>query len=321
MSDVPLGAMLSGGLDSSLIVALMARNMSEPVKTFSVGFAEAGAGNELREARLVAEQFGCDHHELELSFHSHEVDLADLVWHLDEPLADLSSLGFLALSELASEHVTVALSGQGADELFGGYRKHRAAATRGAVATGSVGCFAARSSSRPPVVRDGSGGPSRTLAAGDPATRLLAMSGNIDSGGYGSGSSAGRSRSSTAWPLAGRSPHASTACRTIRFRSRSTSTRSSASSTTCSTTSIARRWPIRSRFASPSSTTTSSSSPPGFPARLKVQGTTTKAILKQSSARARARQHHRQAQDRFLQRRGRQAGSRLRRTGRSRTGS
>src|SRR5204862_2402789 len=68
MSDVPLGAMLSGGIDSSVIVALMARNMSEPVKTFSVGFAEAGEGNELADARLVSEAFGTDHHELELSF-------------------------------------------------------------------------------------------------------------------------------------------------------------------------------------------------------------------------------------------------------------
>jgi asparagine synthase (glutamine-hydrolysing) len=128
MSDVPLGAMLSGGLDSSLIVALMARNMSAPVQTFSVGFAEAGAGNELEDARAVAAAVGADHHELELSFAHDTVDLAELVWHLDEPLADLSALGFLALSELARRHVTVALSGQGADELLGGYRNHRAAA-------------------------------------------------------------------------------------------------------------------------------------------------------------------------------------------------
>ena len=132
MADVPLGAMLSGGIDSSVIVALMARQMTEPVKTFSVGFAEAGDGNELSDARDVASFFGTDHHELELSFAEDTVDLAELVWHLDEPLADLSSLGFLALSELAARHVTVALSGQGADELLGGYRKHRAAAIAGA---------------------------------------------------------------------------------------------------------------------------------------------------------------------------------------------
>ena len=125
MSDVPLGAMLSGGLDSSLIVALMARNLTEPVKTFSVGFVEAGEANELADAREVSARFGTDHHELELSLTGRDVDLETLVWHMDEPLADLSSLGLLALSELASETVTVALSGQGADELLGGYSRHR----------------------------------------------------------------------------------------------------------------------------------------------------------------------------------------------------
>ena len=125
MSDVPLGAMLSGGLDSSLIVALMARHTAEPVKTFSVGFADAGAENELAEARKVAALFGTDHHELELSFSRQDVDLAELSWFMDEPVADLSALGFLALSKLAAETVTVALSGQGADELLGGYSRHR----------------------------------------------------------------------------------------------------------------------------------------------------------------------------------------------------
>jgi asparagine synthase (glutamine-hydrolysing) len=128
MSDVPLGAMLSGGLDSSLIVALMARNLSGPVKTFSVGFSESGDQNELADARMVAEHYGADHHELELSLVRQDVELSELAWHLDEPLADLSSLGFLALSKLAAASVTVALSGQGADELLGGYSRHRNAA-------------------------------------------------------------------------------------------------------------------------------------------------------------------------------------------------
>ena len=131
MSDVPLGAMLSGGIDSSLVVALMARHMSEPVKTFSVGFRESGESSELGDARYVSQLFGTEHHELELSFVDDTVDLATLSWFMDEPVADLSALGFLALCELASEHVTVALSGQGADELLGGYRKHRAASLLG----------------------------------------------------------------------------------------------------------------------------------------------------------------------------------------------
>jgi asparagine synthase (glutamine-hydrolysing) len=128
MSDVPLGAMLSGGLDSSLIVALMARNMSDPVKTFSVGFSGEGWANELDDARRVAALYGCDHHQLELSAAEQTIDPAELAWALDEPLADLSALGFLALSQLASRHVTVALSGQGADELLGGYQRYRTAA-------------------------------------------------------------------------------------------------------------------------------------------------------------------------------------------------
>jgi len=128
MSDVPLGAMLSGGLDSSLVVALMARNMAEPVKTFSVGFRE-DRSSELADAREVAAHFGTDHTELELSFHEDAVALEELVWDLDEPLADLSALGFHALCRLAARDVTVALSGQGADELFGGYPGHRSATT------------------------------------------------------------------------------------------------------------------------------------------------------------------------------------------------
>lgn len=124
MSDVPLGAVLSGGLDSSLIVALMARQMSRPVTTFTVGFRE-DADNELADARTFARSLGTEHHEVELSLVRDSVQTDELAWFLDEPLADLSSIGFYALSQLASQHVTVALSGQGADELFGGYAAHR----------------------------------------------------------------------------------------------------------------------------------------------------------------------------------------------------
>lgn len=178
MSDVPLGAMLSGGLDSSLIVALMAPHVTGPVKTFSVGFTEAGSANELDDARQVAGLFGCDHHELEMSFADESIALEDLVWHLDEPLADLSAVGFVALSELAAQHVTVALSGQGADELFGGYSRHRNAA------------LADSWERLPSVVRSaGEGialrGPRRlrraagTLRAGSTDERLLKMKTNL----------------------------------------------------------------------------------------------------------------------------------------------
>jgi asparagine synthase (glutamine-hydrolysing) len=126
MSDVPLGAMLSGGLDSSLIVALMAQRMDMPVKTFSVGFAGA-RDNELATARRTAEALGTEHHEMELSLNA-TVDLESLAWTMDEPVADLSAIGFMALAGLTAEHVTVALSGQGADELFAGYARYRSVA-------------------------------------------------------------------------------------------------------------------------------------------------------------------------------------------------
>ena len=126
MSDVPLGAMLSGGLDSSLIVALMAQHMGEPRRHVRRRLRRRG----LRAARRPPRR-GRARRSTTTSSSSRSApiteDLTDLIWHLDEPLADLSSLGFLPLSRLAAEHVTVALSGQGADELFGGYRKHRVA--------------------------------------------------------------------------------------------------------------------------------------------------------------------------------------------------
>jgi asparagine synthase (glutamine-hydrolysing) len=177
MSDVPLGAMLSGGLDSSLIVALMARHMGgEPVKTFAVGFA--GEDSELPDARRVAEACGAEHHELEVELRSSREDLSRLIWHLDEPLADLSSLGFLPLCELARTKVTVALSGQGADELFGGYRKHRVASLAGAWARvpGPLGAVAEAALRRAP---GRAGRLADVLQAGDPVTRLLASSGFV----------------------------------------------------------------------------------------------------------------------------------------------
>jgi len=129
MSDVPLGSMLSGGLDSAVITALMAAEMSQPVKTFSVGF-DGAQHNELDAARETAGALGADHHEMSLSFDD-PVDLDALIWALDEPVADLSAIGFMALSQLTAEHVTVALSGQGADELLAGYGRYRQAAKIG----------------------------------------------------------------------------------------------------------------------------------------------------------------------------------------------
>ena len=123
VSDVPLGAFLSGGIDSSSVVAAAARLTSGPVKTFSIGFADADY-NELHHARRVAARFGTEHHELVL-----EPDvlgiMEDLAWFLDEPFGDPSAIPTFMVSKLAAEHVTVVLSGDGGDELFAGYDKYR----------------------------------------------------------------------------------------------------------------------------------------------------------------------------------------------------
>jgi len=122
VSDVPIGAFLSGGVDSSAIVATMAGLSRNRVKTFSIGFAEAGY-DELEYARQVAHAFGTDHHELILN--PNVVDIVeDLTWYLDEPFGDTSAIPTYMVSKLASEHVKVVLSGDGGDELFGGYDKY-----------------------------------------------------------------------------------------------------------------------------------------------------------------------------------------------------
>jgi asparagine synthase (glutamine-hydrolysing) len=122
VSDVPIGAFLSGGIDSSAVVAMLASMRSEPVKTFSIGFAETEY-NELRYARNVSDTFRTEHHDLVLR--PDVVDLAeDLTWFLDEPFGDTSAIPTYIVSKLAAEHVTVVLTGDGGDELFGGYDKY-----------------------------------------------------------------------------------------------------------------------------------------------------------------------------------------------------
>jgi len=119
VSDVPLGAFLSGGVDSSAVVVSMAQQSERPVKTFSVGFEDA-AFDERSFARLVSERYGTEHTELVV-----KAPVADLlprmVWHYDEPFGDASAIPTYAISELTRQHVTVVLNGDGADESFAGY--------------------------------------------------------------------------------------------------------------------------------------------------------------------------------------------------------
>jgi asparagine synthase (glutamine-hydrolysing) len=123
IADVPLGAFLSGGIDSSLVVASMALASPEPVRTFSIGFEES-AFNELEYAAMAARQYGADHHEIVVR--PDAVDLVSrLVRHFDEPFGDSSAIPTFIVSEFAVRHVKVALSGDGGDELFAGYDRFR----------------------------------------------------------------------------------------------------------------------------------------------------------------------------------------------------
>jgi asparagine synthase (glutamine-hydrolysing) len=119
VADVPVGVLLSGGVDSGGLAALASRHVSEPLRTFSVGFEEEGF-DELSRARLVAERYGTDHHEMVLRPDAVEL-LPKLVEAFDEPFGDSSALPTYLVSQLAVGEVKVALSGEGGDELFGGY--------------------------------------------------------------------------------------------------------------------------------------------------------------------------------------------------------
>jgi len=126
VSDVPIGAFLSGGIDSSAVVAFMAAHSDRPVKTYAIGFGGGTAEtyyNELPYARQVAQLFGTDHHEIVVRPDVVSL-LPSLLWHMDEPVADTAFITTYLVSQFARRDVTVILSGVGGDELFGGYRRY-----------------------------------------------------------------------------------------------------------------------------------------------------------------------------------------------------
>ena len=124
MADVPLGAFLSGGIDSAAITALMAEHLGDGIKTFSVAFADRSA-NEFEYARMVAKAFRTDHHEVQLEEEEFWKLLPRMVWHEDEPIAHPSSIALFAVARLAAQHVKVVLTGEGSDETLAGYNRYR----------------------------------------------------------------------------------------------------------------------------------------------------------------------------------------------------
>ena len=148
MSDVPLGAFLSGGVDSTIVVGLMSRLIAAPVKTFSIGFEGDPAYDETSYARMAAERFRTDHTEFRVS--PSAIDLVDtLVWHHDGPFGDSSAVPTYLVSKLTREHVTVVLTGDGGDELFAGYLRFYAALLAERIPT-LVGRAARRAAARCP---------------------------------------------------------------------------------------------------------------------------------------------------------------------------
>ncbi len=124
VSDVPVGLLLSGGVDSSMLLARVSASMSEPLQTFTVGFGSDFQYDEAAHAAETARMFGADHHQIDVDLGSFSETLAKTLWHLEEPVLSQSTFAYQLLTEEVGKHVKVVLAGQGADELWAGYRRY-----------------------------------------------------------------------------------------------------------------------------------------------------------------------------------------------------
>ena len=183
VADVPLGVFLSGGVDSSTVAALMQASSEKPVKTFSIGFRD-GAYNEAEDAAAVARHLGTEHHELYVTPREAQAVVPRLGAMYDEPFADSSQLPTFLVSEMARRHVTVALSGDGGDETFGGYNRYlwsgRVACANARLPLGLRRLLAGAVTSVSPPVWDRFGGLLRQRNAGD---KLHKLAGLLDADG------------------------------------------------------------------------------------------------------------------------------------------
>ena len=281
VADVPVGVLLSGGVDSGGLAALASRHAGEPLRTFSIGFEEEGF-DELSRARLVAERYGTDHHELVLRPDAVEL-LPKLVEAFDEPFGDSSALPTYLVSELAASEVKVALSGEGGDELFGGYYTYVAdllARRVGRLAALARPLAEALPSRTDRVGFDYKAKRFARAAALPPLERHHGWKEIFSPAGPGRAGRSGRlptGTHSTSTAPATPKPSAPS-----RWRGCRTSISASTWSTTCWSRPTASAWPTRWSSASPFSTRRSPTSRFSLPTKLKVRGFAKKRLLRQA---------------------------------------